>query len=169
MSKMYSGVELRHGAIHFLIGKLASGLLTLIILFWLVRLLETEEYGVYMLLIAGMEITLAVISFGLPWLSARYLPEFRLHGSGCLLVRFVWGVVAVFAFTLFASILLLFFWMPWLLPVELTQYSNTAKLFLIVLFLEGLSRRIRENILSPLMQQKQAQMSLAVRNFIFCY
>ncbi|GJL74301.1 lipopolysaccharide biosynthesis protein [Nitrosomonas sp.] len=164
---MYSGSELKYSAVHFLTGKFVSALLTLIILLWLVRLLTTEEYGVYMILIAGMELTLAIVSCGLPWLSARYLPEFRLHGSGHLLIRFVWKIIALLGFTLIAGVFLLFLSMQWLLPMELMQYANMAILFLVVVLLEGLSRRIRENILGPLMQQKQAQISLAARNFVF--
>ena len=164
---MYSGLELKYSAIHFLTGKFVSALLTLIILLWLVRLLTTEDYGVYILLIAGMELTLAIVSFGLPWLSARYLPEFRLHGSGHLLVQFAWRIIAALALTLIVGVFLLYFLMQWILPTELIQYTNTAKLFLVVLLLEGLSRRIRENILGPLMQQKHAQISLAARNFVF--
>jgi len=164
---MYSGLELKYSAVHFLTGKFVSALLTLTILLWLVRLLTTEEYGVYMILIAGMELTLAIVSCGLPWLSARYLPEFRLHGSGHLLIRFVWKIIALLGFTLIAGVFLLLLLMQWLLPMELMQYANMAILFLVVVFLEGLSRRIRENILGPLMQQKQAQISLAARNFVF--
>ncbi|HNP26518.1 MAG TPA: hypothetical protein PKM20_07240, partial [Nitrosomonas sp.] len=164
---MYSGLELKYSAVHFLTGKFVSALLTLTILLWLVRLLTTEEYGVYMILAAGMELTLAIVSCGLPWLSARYLPEFRLHGNGRLLVQLVWKIISLLGFTLIVGVFLLFFLMQWLLPVELIQYTGLAKLFLVVVLLEGLSRCIRENILGHLMQQKQAQISLAARNFVF--
>ena len=90
----YSRHALKRSAAHFLIGKAISALFTLIILFWLVRLLTVEEYGAYVTLIAGMEFSLAIASFGLPWVAARYLPEFRLHASGEILAHFVWKITA---------------------------------------------------------------------------
>jgi O-antigen/teichoic acid export membrane protein len=164
---MYTAVELKRSTLHFLTGKAVSALLTLIILLLLIRVLTIEEYGVYVLLVAGMELALAIFSFGLPWLSARYLPEYRIHSSSRLLVQLVWKIVALFASMLLAGAVLLFLSMQWLLPTELMHYTTTARLFLAVLFLEGLSRRIRESILAPLMQQKLAQLSLAIRNLIF--
>lgn len=163
---MYTATELRYSALHFLTGKAVSALLTLIILLLLVRILSTEAYGMYVLLVAGMELALAMLSFGLPWMAARYLPEFRLHG-GSLVAQFVWKIIALLACALTVGVCALFFIVQWLLPAELMQYANMAELFLLVLLLEGLSRRIRENILGPLMQQKLAQVTLVARNFTF--
>ncbi|MDP1559155.1 MAG: oligosaccharide flippase family protein [Nitrosomonas sp.] len=161
----YSIAALKRSAVHFLTGKAASALLTLVTLLWLVRLLAVEEYGVYVILVAGMELALAITSFGLPWVAARYLPEFRLHASGKLLVHFVWQVIARMGLFLVAGALLLFMAAPWLMPsLELAQYTDMARLYLLVLLLEGLGRRIRENILGSLMQQRQAQISLVARN-----
>lgn len=161
---MYSAVELKFSAVHFLAGKAVSALLTLIILLLLIRILSTEEYGMYVLLVAGMELAMAVFSFGLPWLAARYLPEFRLHGGG-LVIQFAWKIIVLLAGALVAGSTALFFVAHWLLPVDLLQYAPMLRLFLLVLLLEGLSRHIRENILGPLMQQKLAQFTLATRNF----
>ncbi len=162
---MYSAVELKFSAVHFLAGKAVSALLTLIILLLLIRILSTEEYGMYVLLVAGMELVMAVLSFGLPWLAARYLPEFRLHGGG-LVVPFVWRIIALLACALVVGSTVLFFVGHWLLPVDLLHYAYVVRLFLFVLLLEGLSRYIRENILGPLMQQKIAQITLVIRNFV---
>ena len=164
---MYTATELKYSTLHFLTGKAVSALLTFIILLLLVRILSTEEYGMYVLMVAAMELALAILSFGLPWLSARYLPEYRIHASGRLLVQFVWKIIALFVLMLFTGAFLLLLLMQWLMPIELIHYTPIAQLFLAVLFLEGLSRRVRENILAPLMQQKLAQISLAIRNFIF--
>jgi len=162
---MYSAVELKYSALYFLAGKAASALLTLIILLLLVRILSTEAYGVYVILVAGMELAMAMLSFGLPWLAARYLPEFRLHG-GRLIIQFVWKIIALLTCALIAGALALFFVVQWLLPADLMQYADMARLFLFVLLLEGMSRHIRENILGPLMRQKLAQFTLATRNFV---
>ena len=166
----YSRRALKRSAVHFLAGKGVSALLTLIILFWLVRLLSVEEYGAYVTFVAGMELTLAMSSLGLPWIAARYLPEFRLHASGKALRHFVWRLTARIALLLVTSSALLYIAMPWLLAhLELAQQTDVARLFLLVLLAEGLGRHIRENTLEPLLQQGQAQISLVARNMVLLF
>ncbi len=163
----YSGVALSRSAEHFLIGKSVSALLTLIILFWLVRLLSVEEYGAYVTLVAGMELTLALTSFGLPWVAARYLPESRLHASGNTLAHLVWEIIGRLSLSVLAGALLLGVIMPWLLlPMGLAQYTDVARVYLLVLFMDGLGRNTRDFILGPLLQQGTAQRSLVARNLV---
>ncbi|SEN58160.1 Membrane protein involved in the export of O-antigen and teichoic acid [Nitrosomonas marina] len=164
---MYTASELKYSALHFLAGKAVSAFLTFATLLLLVRILTTKEYGMYVLLVAGMEMALAIFSFGLPWLLARYLPEFRLNARRTQITRFIWQIVALLGLFLILGSLFTCFAVPYFLPLELVQYAEVTKLFLVVLILEGLSRRIRENILAPLMQQKIAQISLVVRNISF--
>jgi O-antigen/teichoic acid export membrane protein len=162
----YSGVALSRSAGHFLLGKSVSALLTLTILFWLVRLLSLEEYGTYVTLVAGMELSLVLTSFGLPWIAARYLPESRLHASGDQLAHLVWQIIGRLSLSLLAGALLLGFVMPELLtPLGLVQYIEVARAYLFVLFIEGMSRNIRDFVLGPLLQQGKAQLSLVTRNF----
>lgn len=164
----YSSSILKRSAVHFLVGKAASALLTFIILLWLVRVLVVEEYGAYVVLMAGMEIMLAITSLGLPWIAARYLPEFRLHANGKSLKTFIWQLIFQNLVCLVLGSILLFFLMPWLFKfIDLEQYFDIAKLYLLVSITEGLGRRIRDSILGSLIQQKLAQISLVVRNFIF--
>ncbi len=161
----YSGLALSRSAGHFIIGKSISALLTLIILFWLIRLLSVEEYGAYVILVAGMELTLTLTSFGLPWVAARYLPESRLHASGNNLVRLVWQIISRISLFLLTGTLLLALIMPWLLiPLGLTQHIDLARAYLLVLIVEGIGRNIRDSILGPLLQQGTAQLSLVARN-----
>ncbi len=161
----YSDVEIRRGTAHFLVGKSASALLNLSIIFWLVRLLPLNDYGAYVTLVAGMELALAITSLGLPWVAARYFPEFRLNANGEQLSQFAWQIIARICLFTIAGALLLFVAMPWLLiPLNLAQQTDVARLFLLVLILEGLRRNIQECILEPLLQQGQSQFSQAVRS-----
>lgn len=161
----YSYVMLKRSAIHFFIGKIASGLLNMGILLWLVRLLALEDYGAYVSLIAGMELALAITSVGVPWVAARYLPDFVLHASGKQLTQFVWQVIGwVFLFTIIGA-LLLYMAMPWLLSsLNLAHHVDIARVFLFVFVLEGLRRTLQECILEPLLLQSQAQLSQVIRN-----
>ncbi len=161
----YSAAALKRSAMHFLTGKIISGILTLVVILLLVRILTVDEYGVYVILVAGMELVLAITSFGLSWVLARYLPDFLLHASGKILIQFVWKLIAQIAFFLVAGILLLLLLLSWLLSfMELIPYSDAVKLYLLVMLFEGLGRNIQENVLNPLLQQGWVQISLVARN-----
>ena len=161
----YSSVALTRSAAHFLTGKVVSALLTLTLLLWLVRLLSVEEYGTYVALVAGTELVLAITTLGLPWVAARYLPEFRMYASGNKITQFIWQIIVWLGLLLVAASLLLFVVMPWILTsLELAQHTDVARLYLLVLLVEGLGRSVRDNILGPLLQQGSAQLSLAARN-----
>lgn len=161
----YSRAALSRSATHFLAGKAASALLTLILLLWLVRLLPTAEYGAYVTFVSGMELLFAITSVGLPWVAARYLPEFRLYASGRKLAQFVWQILLRLIGFLVAGALLLLAAMPWALAsLGLMQYTFAARLYVLIIVVEGAGRSIRDHILGPLLQQGPAQISLAVRN-----
>jgi len=161
----YSIIALKRNAVYFLTGKVASALLIFINMIWVVRLLPVEEYGAYMVLLSGMDLAQAITSLGFPWLAARYLPEFRLHACGRQLAHFVWRVITLIGLCLVAGSLILFLALPWLLvPMKLAQHIEVAKLYLLVLVVEGLGANIRESILGPLLLQGHAQISLVARN-----
>jgi len=163
----YSNGVLKRSAVHFLIGKVASALLTFTFLLWLVRLLAVEEYSIYVTLVAGTELTLFVTSLGLPWVAVRYLPEFRLYANGKQLTKFALQVIAQVCIYTVLGAVLLFIIMPWLLiPMKLEQQIDIARFYLLVLVLEGLRRNIQECILEPLLLQGQTQFSQVSRNLV---
>jgi O-antigen/teichoic acid export membrane protein len=165
----YSIAHLRNSIWYFLTGKVVSAVMTFFILLWVVRLLTLEEYGVYITLVAGMELVIAISGLGLPWLAARYLPEYRLHASGSLIQRLAWGLLLWM--TIFLSIFVglleiamfynLFSWTNFNASREVTV------LYLIVLLVEGIRRFIIIGLLEPLMQQHIVRASLVVRQFMF--
>lgn len=164
-ARPYSGAALRRSAVHFLLGKGASALITFVVLLWMVRLLPIEQYGVYVTLVAGMELAIAISSLGIVWLAARYLPEFRIHASGEELGRFVRQFLAQASSLLLLGTLALYVLIPHLMSaLDLAAWVEVARLYLLMLLLEGLARHIRESLLGPLMQQGWAQSSLMLRN-----
>ncbi len=164
-SSPYSIAALKRSTMHFLSGKVVSALLTFVILLLLVRLLPVKEYGVYITLAVGMELAVIITAAGLPFTLARFLPEFRLYASGETITHFVRQIFILISIFLAAGTLLLFTAMPWLLQaLDIEQYTNIARLYLLVLLIEGLSNHLRLNALSPLLQQGQAQISQIARN-----
>jgi O-antigen/teichoic acid export membrane protein len=164
-SSPYSGVEFKRGIVHFFIGKAISALLAVAILFWLVRLLNVEEYGAYVTMQAGVGLGLAIMSFGLPWAAARYVPEFRLYANGKQLAKLVWQLIALIGLFSVLGAAMLYVVMPWLLNfLSLTQLTDVARLYLLVFVLEGLRLNIQDCILDPLLQQGRSQTCLVARN-----
>jgi len=164
-SSPYSIAALKRSTMHFLSGKVVSALLTFAILLLLVRLLPVEEYGVYITLTVGMELAIIITALGLPFTLGRFLPEFRLYASGATLTHFVRQIFILISLLLAAGTLILFMTMPWLLQsLGIEQHTNVARLYLLVLLLEGLGIHLRLNALSPLLQQGQAQISQIARN-----
>lgn len=163
----YSCQALKRGAWHYLTGKATSAAITFVILLWLVRLLPLEQYGVYVALIAASELAYAIGGLGLPWLAARYLPEYRLKASGIALVRVCRQILILqaVAFSALAGILFALggHYLAWL---DLLAYRSAAAIFLLVLVFEGLGRLVREPLMGPLMRQGDARISLIARQLL---
>ncbi len=164
----YSGTALKRSAWHFLSGKVVSALLTFLILLWVVRLLSVAEYGAYVTLVAGMELAIIIATFGMPWLAARFLPEFRLHAPGLRLRRLASSLLGwqVAILAVLAGILAL--WLrKYLIWADLMPYRIVAQYYLLVLLVEGAGRHVRESLLGPLLLQGVVQVSLVARNLLF--
>jgi O-antigen/teichoic acid export membrane protein len=149
-------------------GKVVSALLTFTILLWLVRLMPVAEYGAYIILVAGMELGFGLSGFGLTWLAARYLPEYRVHASGADLAEIcrqllVWNALALLIFiTLFA--LLLDSYLDW---IGLEFIHISAQIYLAVMLVEGLGRFLRANLMEPLMLHGGARSCMVLRQLCF--
>lgn len=167
-SEVYSGQAVKRAAWQFLSGKAATGLLTFGILLWLVRLLPAAEYGVYVVLIAGAELGFSIAGLSLPWLGARYLPEYRLHADGATLSRFCrrlasWQILALLVLAGMVA-LAMDAYLRW---VDLSRYKTAAWIALGLLVTEGMLRFVCEALLAPLMLQGQARLALVLRQVAF--
>lgn len=164
----YSDRALKRSAWHFLSGKAVSALLTFFILLWLVRLLSVAEYGVYVTLVASMELARVIATLGLPWMAARFLPEFRLHAHRSQFTRLVLNILGwqVAALAGLASVLALGMdmFLDW---ADLHPFHTVAQVYLLILFAEGIGRGVRESLMGPLLLQGIAQISLVMRNLVF--
>ena len=164
----YSREAMRRGTWRFLTGKVTSALLTVVILLWLVRLMTVAEYGAYVVLVAGMELGFALAGFGLPWLAARYLPEYRLHGSGASLTAIcrqllLWQVMSLLACITLLAIMLNSY-LSW---TGLELIHTPAQIYLLVLLVEGLGRFLRVALMDPLMLQGESRSSMILRQLSF--
>jgi O-antigen/teichoic acid export membrane protein len=167
-TEVYSVQALKRAAWQFLTGKALTAALTFIILLWLVRLQPLAEYGAYVVLIAGTELGFALAGLGLPWLAARYLPDYRLHADGSTLSRLcrrliLWQMLAFIVLAIVIAAMLEAY-LNW---VDLFAHRTAAWFALALLVVEGLGRFLREGLMAPLMLQAQARISLVLRQLVF--
>lgn len=164
----YSGSAVKRSAGHFLVGKIISALLTFAILLWLVRLLSVSEYSAYITLVASLDVALIVASIGLPWIEARYIPEFRLNALKMALNRFI-AQLFFLQLAVLAVLSLLAWWrLDWLLSqMNMSAYRQAALVYLLMLMVDGSARRVRDSLLSALLLQGLAQIALVSRNAAF--
>jgi O-antigen/teichoic acid export membrane protein len=168
MSSPYSGSAVKRSAVHFLVGKVVSALLTFTLLLWLVRLLSVPEYSAYITLAASADMATVFSNIGLPWIAARYLPEFRLHAPKAILIRFILQLMKYQAGVLGLTAGLAWICLDWiLLHLDMTIYLQAAQLYVLVLMVNGIGRDLRDNVLAELLQQKLAQTCLVIRNLLF--
>lgn len=163
-SNPYSGSSLRKSIWTFFSGKVLSAILTITILLLLVRILPVAQYAGYVSLVAMMELGCAVSQLGLSWVSARYLPEYRLKASGKTTSRFCIKLLLlqVASITFFSGIFLLLLpiYLQW---VGLAQFKLAALLFIGLFWFEGAARFIRDGLLGPLMLQGELRLSMIGR------
>lgn len=163
----YSGKALRRGAWHFLSGKAASAVLTIIALLWAVRLLPVQQYAAYVTLVAAAEICLVVGSFGLPWMASRYLPEFKLKATASAVRRLCLRLLGVQALALIGVAVALAigggFYLRW---TGLATQGDALILLLLFLVAEGTGRFVRDALMAALMLQRQARQSLISRQVV---
>lgn len=164
----YSGAALKRSAGYFLIGKVISALLTFTILLWLVRLLNVSDYAAYITIVATLELTYSTSGIGLPWVEARYLPEFRLHASSKLLSRFIMQLLQCLLLTLLIIAGVAWLNLDWLLlKMDMVAYADAVQLCLVLLVVDGCGRRIRGSMCDALLQQKLGQSITVIRNLLF--
>lgn len=163
-SQHYSATALRSGLWHFVSGKALSAALSIVLLLWLVRLLPVSEYGAYATFIAGIEIGYAVAGLGLPWLAARYVPEFRLRAPvealRTLAWKLLWWQLAALTAVALVAAVGVDAYLDW---VGLSDYRLAAFAFLGCMIAEGVSRFIRDGLFGPLLLQREARRTLILK------
>ena len=164
----YSVQELRRGAWHFLSGRAASAFLSFGTLLVVVRLLPIAEYGAYMTFVAWLEFIVAISGLGLPWLAARYIPDYRLHANGAEVVAVIrhlllWMFAALAAVVVVSALLMDYY----LEGAGLAVYRSAALIYLLAALLEGVARQTIEGVLNPLMRQVAVRSSLVARQVVF--
>lgn len=164
----YSSAAIGRGTRHFIIGKAISATVSIVVLMLLVRALSVNEYAAYVTFIAAVELAFALTFFGLPWLAARYLPEFRIHSSGPRLRKLCWNLAGVhFVIVAISCLIFAVVLDVYLNGVGLAAYTSAAKIYLLLFLVEAIGRFAREGLLGALLMQDIIQISLVLRGLVF--
>ena len=170
MGANYSAAAFQRSIIQYTGGRLLNALAAFLIFVWVARQLPEQQYANYIAAFALLEIGLVLSGFGMEWVTAVFVPQAKLKASGNVLAKFVWQCIAVQAGTLMVGACLLFILAPTLNAwFSLENASGALKIYAIVMFVEGVGRVFRDQILTCLLLQVAAQMSQMVRNITMLF
>lgn len=163
MTTPYGVMQVRRSLIHFGLGKSFSMLIAMGLLLILVRIFSIEEYGVYIVLLASLEIIQLGSNFGAYAAIQRYVPEFVVKNQGAVLYQFLIRV-CVFRFVTLCIVVCVIWGniakLSALLGLE--SYEKVLTIYLLVIVVEGYARFI-DAVFDSLLLQKYAQISMAIR------
>jgi O-antigen/teichoic acid export membrane protein len=137
-SEIYSLGRFRRALLQLVGGRVAQATARVVLVLTLVRVLEVEEFGAYMLIIGAAELLLQVGSFGLLPLAQRYVPQLIPLLPTRTMQRFIIGLVVLQVTVLaVAASLIGYYWRQvtplfGLSEVQVVATSFAAWLFLVV-------------------------------------
>lgn len=165
MPDNYSGRAFRKSIVWYTGGRLLNALAGFLILVWIARTLPAVQYANYIAAYAMLEMGLVLSSFGLEWVTGVVLPQVRQKSSGRALNRFVLQCAALQATILLAGAGVLYLLAPALTAwLRLQDARWVVELYALVMFAEGVSRMVRDQLLSCLLLQGAAQAAQLMRN-----
>jgi glycosyltransferase involved in cell wall biosynthesis/O-antigen/teichoic acid export membrane protein len=162
----YNIDALRRSLRHFLVGKTASALSSVLLLILLARWLDKADYALYVSLQALLVIVTYVTSLGINQSLLRYIPELRAANNNFPMYRMVRR--ALFGR---AAAIGMGFLVVWAILPSLGEWLNLAhwQVWIPVYLLVGWARLFNQfvsRIMESLLWQKQSQYSLAFSNVL---
>lgn len=89
----YSTARARRSLIQFIIGKGLTAVVGIFVLLFSVRIMAPGDFGLYVAVIAFMEIFYLATGFGLSTIAQRYVAEFRIKTSGNEFTKFLKNII----------------------------------------------------------------------------
>lgn len=165
---LYSMKALRRGLVSLLFGRFVSAVLMMLAMVLIARALDVASFGVYAMLLSTLALALTYTGLGMDWVGARYLPEYRVHGSSADLRRFLSTFVAVRTVSLLAFAAAGTAAAGWIAgQLGMGEHAAVFGLYLWVILLEGIVRSLRGDVFEPMFQQTHSQANAALRGFVF--
>jgi len=167
MAAGYSGKNFGQSLAHYVGGRVSNAAMAFFIFAWVARYLPEQHYANYIAAYACLELGLVIFGFGMEWVTAVFIPQVKVKASSSVLRRFVWECAAIQAALLFAGACTFALLAPILAQwLGLENASDVFRLYALVMFVEGMSRVFRDQLLSCLLQQGASQLSQFARNVL---
>jgi O-antigen/teichoic acid export membrane protein len=161
----YSSKAFKRSTLHYIGGRIANALIAFFVFVWVARYLPAQEYASYVAAFACLELGLIFFGFGMEWVTAVHVPEVKLKASGRILSRFVWSCATIQSAMLLVGASIFGIMAHQLaLWLGLANAGSVFQLYAVVMFVEGLGRVFRDQLLSCLLLQGAAQASQFARN-----
>ncbi|NYZ16381.1 oligosaccharide flippase family protein [Azospirillum sp. RWY-5-1] len=165
---LYSLKVLRRGFVSMMCGRVVSAALTLAAMVLIARGLGVAEFGVYTILLSVLALSITYTGLGLDWVTARYVPEYRIHGSSRDMRRLIAGYLAVRLVTLgLCAGLLLGVAHEVAEWFGIGGHEDEFAIYLLVVLMEGFARAVRGEIFDPMLMPGHSQANAALRGVIF--
>lgn len=160
----YSLPQARRSLVRFAFGKLGSALIGVILLLVMVRYVDRADYGLYVAVIAVLEIFYLVTGIGLSSFAQRYVPEFRMRASRRRLTQVVSALIAArIAFAIVFVLLLI--GVGSALPGLSTGVGALGSPWVVgSLFVSGCLVRFLDELFAALLMQGTTQVLLMTRS-----
>lgn len=156
--------RVRAGLLAYSIGKAISAPLSLLLILMLAALLPREEYAGYIAAAAVLEIGVVLGSFGVEWVMQTAIAGILVHGNRRQLQRAV-RCLGCLPFITYAGLATVFWFHADLVSHALGRVASAdlLRLYAVVLAIEGPTRVLRDSLMSIMLLQRIAQVSLVVR------
>lgn len=166
-SPSYANRRFVAAALQYALGRGANAVISITLFVQIARALGAQNYGAYVALIALIELLLVVGNLGSEWVTAVEVPRLSNAGAGRAVRRLIGVCLGVQALSFAGLALLVAASSPWLAAwLKLDGVSDAFLLYAAVLFIEGLGRSIRDQLLSSLLLQWVAQLAQLLRNLV---
>lgn len=160
----YGAARVKSSLIHFIFGKFTSAIIGISLILLLVRSLPVKEYGIYIVLVAMLEVAQLASNFGLFAMAQRYVPELRLKHEGEALHRLLLQLSKYRLITLIFVAGLIGLFTPYLSSlINLLGYEVIFITYGLVIVAEGYAR-YTDMLFDSLLMQGHSQTSILLRN-----
>lgn len=159
----YGADQVRQSLIHFIFGKGAAAVVGFALLLLVVRALPASDYGIYIVLLAVLEITQLASNLGLFAAAYRYVPELRSQNQGSTLHNLLARLSALRLLTLIAAVTVIGLLVkPIAELLNLQGYEHVFVLYGFIVVAEGFARYL-DILFDSLLLQRYSQIAILVR------
>lgn len=161
--KRYGANRFRRALVHFIGGRVVQAVSRALLILLVVRVLQVEDYGAYMLIVGVAEMLPLIASLGTISVVQRYVPQVAERSDRRTLVRFIVSVSGIqMSLMLLVSLAIWVYWPSLAGWVKFSEAQIQATRLTAALCFLIPTRRFLEEIMDALLEQGKSQISRAM-------